>query len=381
MVAEEVNQSEAPHPPDGIENSSIALRQAGLQRLEAGAFANAIELLGRAEALDPEDPQTKLGLGVAMQRAGLHRDALQLLEWVRKSLPKEPFSFLHASVSLLALGEAEAAVKAASNACIRAPRLPQAHFAHGQALMALGEPARAEQAYTEALRIAPRWADAWVLCGVARRHQGAIDKAKSALHEALRLAPGHAGATANLAVLQRISANAQASHSAASEIRRDVDVDRQAAVGEAVLRAWRPKSPAASVGLAVEYLSQKPAFAKLPFGEWSQTLFYQVARGHYFFVVDRNRRIRGFFGWALTDQRLAELWLEGRSGLSNSECLEGDCVIVNAWSADTTDVNAFIREAMCKLFADRRAIYFKRHYPDGRERPAHLTIPVHRMAV
>jgi hemolysin-activating ACP:hemolysin acyltransferase len=144
---------------------------------------------------------------------------------------------------------------------------------------------------------------------------------------------------------------------------------------ESKFAAWRPTSPSSSVGLAVEYLSRKPAFARLPFGEWSQVLFHQVARGHYFFVVDRERRIRGFLGWALTNQRLAELWLEGRSGLKNDECLEGDCVIVNAWSADTTSVNGFIREAMRKLFADRHAIYFKRHYPDGRERPMRLLVP------
>jgi hemolysin-activating ACP:hemolysin acyltransferase len=131
--------------------------------------------------------------------------------------------------------------------------------------------------------------------------------------------------------------------------------------------------------LAVEYLSRKPAFADLRFGDWSQSLFFQVARGHYIFVIDRDRRIRGFLGWALTDQLRAELWLGGHAGLNNDECLEGDCVIVNAWSADTAAVNTFIRKAMHNLFATRRAIYFKRHYPDGRARPMRLMIPAHRM--
>jgi hemolysin-activating ACP:hemolysin acyltransferase len=152
--------------------------------------------------------------------------------------------------------------------------------------------------------------------------------------------------------------------------------ERQPAAGDKpILTAWRPTSPAASVGLATEYLGRKPAFAKLPFGDWSQVLFHQVVRGHYFFVVDQDRRVCGFLGWALTNQHLAELWLAGRSGLKNDECLAGDCVIINAWSADTTAVNRFILYAMRKLFADRRTIYFKRHYPDGRERPMRLTVP------
>ena len=375
MVADESNHSEVRVSPGGDENPSIALREKGLQRLKAGAFAEAIELLGRAEALDPKDPRTKLGLGVAMQRAGLHSDALEALEWVQKRLPKDPFSFVHASRSLLALGKAEAALKSASEACLRAPRMPQAHFAQGQALMALNQPARAEQACALALKFAPQWPDAWVLCGLARRRQGAIEAAKQAFGEALRLAPGHAAARANLAALLRLGSSAQESRAARLEIGPDVADGQRAGGDETAFKAWRPNSPAASVGLAVEYLSKKPAFAKLPFGEWSQTLFYQVARGHYFFVVDQNQRIRGFVGWALTDQRRAELWLEGRSGLSNDECLEGDSVIINAWSADATGVNAFMRGAVRKLFGRRRAVYFKRHYPDGRERPVRLTIP------
>jgi hemolysin-activating ACP:hemolysin acyltransferase len=162
---------------------------------------------------------------------------------------------------------------------------------------------------------------------------------------------------------------------AATATRSDLGEWQTVPGDKAILTAWRPTSPAASLGLAAEYLSTKPAFAKLSFGDWSQVLFHQVVRGHYLFVVNQDRRVCGFLGWALTDQHLAELWVEGRSGLKNDECLAGDSVIVNAWAADTTVVNRFLLGAMRKLFADRRAIYFKRHYPDGRERPMRLMVP------
>jgi hemolysin-activating ACP:hemolysin acyltransferase len=143
---------------------------------------------------------------------------------------------------------------------------------------------------------------------------------------------------------------------------------------KAILTAWRPKDPAAALGLAVDFLSEMPAFAKLQFGEWSQTLSYQVARGHFCYVVDQDRRVRGFLGWALTLEALAERWVEGRVGLRNDECREGDCVIVNAFAAETASARRFIVEAMRKLFASKRTLYFKRHYPDGRVRSTRLNV-------
>jgi hemolysin-activating ACP:hemolysin acyltransferase len=225
--------------------------------------------------------------------------------------------------------------------------------------MACNAPERAEQAFAAALRHAPRSADLWVLCGAARYRQGALEGAKDAMREALRHAPGHTVATDNLAALQRGSGGEPAVVPAS---------------GAPHLSAWRPKDPAAALGLAVEFLSKMPAFAKLQFGEWSQVLFYQVARGHFFFVVDQDRRVRGFLGWALTNQALAEQWVQDRAGLRNEQCLDGDCVIINAFAAETIDANRLICDTMRRLFASRRTLYFKRHYADGRARPSKLSV-------
>jgi Flp pilus assembly protein TadD len=359
---------------EGGAKESPALREQGLQRLRAGELSQAVDLLSRAGAHDPDDPQTQLSLGIALQGTRRHVEALEPLKRAQESLPKDPLPFLHTSLSLLALGESEAALQAASEACARAPQLPQAHSAYGQALLALNQPERAEQAFAAALRHAPQWADVWVLRGAARYRQGAIEGAKEAMREALRHAPGHATANANLAALLRVGDDEKTVISATSEARTPPAVDRQEAKDDAILSAWRPKNPAAALGLAVEFLSKKPAFAKLQFGQWSQVLFYQVARGHFFFVVDQDRRVRGFLGWALTPKALAEQWVEGRAGLRNEQCREGDCVIVNAFAADTAGANRFIVDTMRRLFASKRTLYFKRHYPDGRTRPTRLTV-------
>jgi Flp pilus assembly protein TadD/hemolysin-activating ACP:hemolysin acyltransferase len=361
-------------PSEGDAKASAALREQGLQRLRAGDLAQAIDLLGQAATHDPDDPRTQLSLGIALQGSRRHAEAVAPLERAQKSWPKDPLPFLHASLSYLALGKAEAALQAASDACARAPRLPQAHSALGQALMAVNEPQRAEQAFAAALRLAPESADMWVLCGAARHRQGSVEGAKAAMREALRLAPDHAGAKANLAALERMGDGGPAPASATPGAGPPPAVARGGAKDDLGLSAWRPKDPAAALGLAVEFLSKKPAFARLQFGEWSQVLFYQVARGHFFFVVDRNRRVRGFLGWALTSQTLAEQWVEGRAGLKNDECREGDCVIVNAFAAETGGANRFIVNTMRKLFASKRTLYFKRHYRDGRTRPTRLGV-------
>jgi tetratricopeptide (TPR) repeat protein len=353
---------------------SSALRKEGLQRLRAGDLQQAIDLLGHASAQDPDDPETQLGLGIALQGMRRHADALKALERAQKSLPKNPLPFLHASLSLLALGKAEAALEAANEACDRAPQLAQAHSAAGQALMALNQPARAEQAFATALRLAPQWADVWVLCGAARHRQGEIEGARAAMREALRHVPGHAAAKANLAALERMGGGGPAPASPAPDAPTSAAVEPRGTDDKAVLGAWSPKDPAAALGLAVEYLSRKPAFARLQFGEWSQVLFYQVARGHFFFVVDQDRRVRGFLGWALTSRALAEQWVEGRAGLHDHECREGDCAIINAFAAETGAVNRFIVDRMRNLFANKRTLYFKRHYRDGRTRPMRLNV-------
>jgi Tfp pilus assembly protein PilF/hemolysin-activating ACP:hemolysin acyltransferase len=341
-------EAEAAHPP-------AALRDLGLACLRKGDLDQAIDLLGQAVANDPGDHLAQLSLGIALQGKRRHSEALEPLDRARQARPNDAKPHLHASLSYLALGKAEAALQAANEACQRAPQTAQTHSAVGQALLALNEPARAEAAFATALQFSPRSADLWVRCGAARYRQGATDGAKAAMREALRHAPGHAVAKDNLDALLRLDGDDQP--------------DRLSR-----LSTWKPKDNSASLGLAVEFLSRMPAFGRLQFGEWSQVLYYQVERGHFLFVVDQDRRVRGFLGWALTHQALAEQWVEGRAGLRNDQCREGDCVIINAFAAETAEANQLVVDTMRELFADKRTLYFKRHYPDGRTRPARLSV-------
>lgn len=186
------------------------LRAQGIERLKAGAFAEAIELLARAVTAAPQDAPTQFNLGVALQGAGHHAPALECFISAQKLLPDDAAPFLHAAISWLSLDKPAEALHAASEACRRAPDLAQAHYTYGQAWLATGAPAKAERAFAEAIRLMPAWPDAWVNYGIARYHQGAVEDAKIAMRQALVHGPDHPAAIANLGAFMRISGEASA---------------------------------------------------------------------------------------------------------------------------------------------------------------------------
>lgn len=139
------------------------------------------------------------------------------------------------------------------------------------------------------------------------------------------------------------------------------------------LRAVREQDRARALGLAVSYLMTKPAFAKLPFGHWSRILAGQINRGHYLFVA-RGNEIVGFFGWALTTEDKAELWLAGTREPTAEECRDGDCILINAWEAIDDNVQKFVVEKFRQVILGKRLIYGKRFYDDGRVRPLRVSV-------
>jgi hemolysin-activating ACP:hemolysin acyltransferase len=139
-------------------------------------------------------------------------------------------------------------------------------------------------------------------------------------------------------------------------------------------RLFRPEKPAMALGLAVNHLMTKPAFANLRFGDWSRILAGQINRGHYCFAIGAGNRIVGFAGWALTTRDKAEVWVEGRGGLSFEDSRAGECLVFNAWSADDFKVHRFMVDEARKLVRDKETLYFKRYYPDGTTRPVRLNV-------
>jgi hemolysin-activating ACP:hemolysin acyltransferase len=140
------------------------------------------------------------------------------------------------------------------------------------------------------------------------------------------------------------------------------------------LRVARPDNPYAALGMAVNHLMTKPAFAALRFGDWARILVGQINRKHFLFAIDARNQVQGFMGWAITTRDKAEAWVEGHGGLSYDDSHEGDCIIFNAWAANSGRVNRFLVGEARKVIQGKDTVYFKRHYKDGSTRPARLKV-------
>lgn len=148
----------------------------------------------------------------------------------------------------------------------------------------------------------------------------------------------------------------------------------QRAAPMAVYQVYIPENPQLALGLAVNHLMTKPAFANLRFGEWSRILVGQINRHHYAFAIDAQRQIVGFAGWALTTRDKAEAWVENKRALTYQDSLAGECLVFNCWSADNFRVHRFMVDEARKLIVDKETMYFKRYYADGTTRPVRLNV-------
>ncbi len=144
--------------------------------------------------------------------------------------------------------------------------------------------------------------------------------------------------------------------------------------GSPRLRLIKPDDPYVALGLAVNHLMVKPAFAKLRFGDWSRILVGQINRGHYTFAIDEKDEIQGFLGWAFATRDKAEAWVTGRAALSYEDSHEGDCVLINAWAASSPEAGRLLRDAARRIGQGKQAVYFRRHYKDGSTRPMRLNV-------
>jgi hemolysin-activating ACP:hemolysin acyltransferase len=142
--------------------------------------------------------------------------------------------------------------------------------------------------------------------------------------------------------------------------------------GSPRLRLIRPNNPYVALGLAVNHLMIKPAFANLRFGDWSRILVGQINRRHYAFVIKERNEIQGFLGWAFATREKAEAWVTGRAGLSYEDSQDGDCLLINAWAARSPEAGRLLRDAARRIGRGKQTVYFKRHYPDGTTRPMRL---------
>lgn len=141
-----------------------ALHLLGVLRHQQGRHEEAVDLVGRAVALRPDDAGLQLNLGNALK----------------------------------ALGRLDGAIERFRNALSLAPEFPLAHYNLGNAYALAGRHADAVDAFERSLRLQPNDASTYNNLGNALHAIGRSDEAIAAFSRALALRPGHAGAHNNL---------------------------------------------------------------------------------------------------------------------------------------------------------------------------------------
>jgi len=136
-------------------------------------------------------------------------------------------------------------------------------------------------------------------------------------------------------------------------------------IDTAKIRLLTGINPAQALGFAVSCL---------PFGHWSRVLVGQINRGHYLIASDNEQHIVGFLGWALTTQEKGDQWLAGQGELAFEDSKAGEIILINAWAAETNEVTQVILERLRTIGRNKKMVYFKRLYPNGRTRPGRLGV-------
>lgn len=182
-----------------------ALHLLGVVKLQQGDWRQAIELIGRAIAIQPGDPAFHCNLAEAFRLSG---DLPRAAECCRAALALRPADA--AALSALGLVSLEQSDPEAAAAHLRAalkiePRLAVAHNNLGNALRLLGDSAGSIAHFSEAVRLDPNLHLAWSNLGQMCLAAGRLDESLSHCAEAVRLQPASAEAQSNLGnVLQEL---------------------------------------------------------------------------------------------------------------------------------------------------------------------------------
>jgi len=228
------------HPSHGV-----VLHRLGLLALQRGRYPSALDLLGRATALDPAAWRSHCGLGqvlAAMERfpealasflrastlnpacaEALLGSGAALLALGRSSEAIEPFRLAadlcpgradilnNLGIALQGAGQVPEAIAAFRRALAEQDDFPIAHNNLGNALQTVRQVDRALEVLRRTVARWPEFADAWYNLGNAAFAAGLFQEAAEAYGQALTLVPGHVAAANNLGnVLQAMGRNEEA---------------------------------------------------------------------------------------------------------------------------------------------------------------------------
>ena len=137
-----------------------ALYLLGMLRLQQGDSGEAVDLLGRALALNPNDPAALMHYGLALHGQGRFAQAAATFDRLVTAHPGEPAALIGRGAALKALGRDAAALADYEAVLVADPRNPDAWNGRGSLLRNLRRIDEALDSFNQAIALAPDFADA-----------------------------------------------------------------------------------------------------------------------------------------------------------------------------------------------------------------------------
>jgi protein O-GlcNAc transferase len=172
----------------------------GLLRLQQGRNDEAIQFLGDALQISPNDPGALMNHGMALRTAGRAAEALASFDRILATQPSMPDALYNRGVALADLQRFEEAVEAYDRALVVQPEMVAAMVNRAATLTTLNRFDDALAAYDRVLRIQPSNVMALNNRGLALRALRRLPEAVEAYERALVLKPDYIDARYNLAV-------------------------------------------------------------------------------------------------------------------------------------------------------------------------------------
>ena len=170
---------------------SDVLHLMGVLKAQSGRPAEAVELISRAIAQAPGEPDYHFNLGHALRALGRTDDATAAYREVLSLAPDHSGAPLALADLLLAAERPQDALGPLGAALARSPDRPKLHLLLGLAQQSLGEAPRAEAAFQRALELDPDLAEARFQLAETHRRAGRIDDAVTGYKATLTTAADH----------------------------------------------------------------------------------------------------------------------------------------------------------------------------------------------
>ncbi|SFU94832.1 tetratricopeptide repeat protein [Pseudoduganella namucuonensis] len=180
-----------------------ALHMMGVLARQGGAPEAAVELIGRAIAVDAGKAAAHCNLGAALQDMRRHEEALASYERALALQPDYPMALANRGNALRRLGRAEEALASYDAALALRGAYPEALCNRGVALHLLGRGGEALDSFGQALTLRPGHAESYCGAAVALQSQGRHEEAKDAYRKAIELNPDYAEAWSGYGTLMQ----------------------------------------------------------------------------------------------------------------------------------------------------------------------------------